>query len=414
MADFEDSHSPTWEATLQGQINLRDAIRRTIATPAREGKNYALKSTTATLLVRPRGWHLDEKHVPRRRPALSGSLFDFGLFFFHNASALLARGTGPVLLSAQAGEPSRGPAVERRVRLRRRSALGLPDGTIRRRCSSRRSWPRSRWTRSCTSCATTPPGLNCGRWDYIFSFIKKFRADPTFVLPDRAQVTMTTHFLRSLLAAADQDLPPARRARDGRHGGADPDQGRPGGQRGRARQGPRRQAARGDGDGHDGTWVAHPGLVPVAQRIFDRHDAGRPISSRQAPRRRQGHGRRPARGARGARSPRPACATTQRRRPVPRILAARQRLRADPQPDGRRRHGRDLARRRSGSGSATTRALLADGRARRRSSSSRAGSPKSWTSIRAESATRLRRRHVRDGRPSFSTRCSRPTSSTSS
>ena len=199
MADFEDANSPTWENLLEGQINLRDAVRRTIDVHQPRGKGYRLNEKTATLLVRPRGWHLAEKHVLVDGKPVSGSLFDFGLYFFHNARELLARGHGPVLLSAEDGEPPRGPPVERRVRPGAGGARH-PAGHHPGHGAHRDHPRRLRDRRDPLRAARTLAGLNCGRWDYIFSCIKKFRQRPDFVLPDRAQVTMTTPLHARLLA----------------------------------------------------------------------------------------------------------------------------------------------------------------------------------------------------------------------
>ncbi|HEY6409031.1 MAG TPA: malate synthase A, partial [Ktedonobacteraceae bacterium] len=196
MADFEDSLSPTWEGAIQGQINLRDAANLTISYTAPEGKQYALQEKTATLLVRPRGWHLPEKHVFIDGKQVSGGLFDFGLYFFHNVKSLLERGTGPYFYL---------PKLEHYLEARlwndvfalAQEELGIPQGTIKATVLIETILAAFEMDEILYELREHSAGLNCGRWDYIFSAIKKFRNIPSFILPDRAQVTMTTHFMRS-------------------------------------------------------------------------------------------------------------------------------------------------------------------------------------------------------------------------
>lgn len=268
MADFEDSHAPNWEATLQGQVNLSDAIRRTISFTSPEGKRYALKDKTATLLCRPRGWHLEEKHFLVDGRPISASLFDFGLYFFRNARELIARGSGPYFYL---------PKIESRhearlwndVFLHAQTTLGLPVGTVRATVLIETILAAFEMDEILYELREHSAGLNCGRWDYIFSFIKKFSADPAVVLPDRAQVTMTTRFLRAYSRLLIETC-----HRRGAHAMG-----------GMAAQIPikgddaaneaalakvRADKEREAGDGHDGTWVAHPGLVPIAAEVFDR------------------------------------------------------------------------------------------------------------------------------------------------
>jgi len=269
MADFEDAHSPTWDATLEGQINLRGAVRRTLRYTSPQGKEYRLNERLATLIVRPRGWHLPEKHLCVDGHPISGSLFDFGLYFFHNAAGLLARGSGPYFYLPKL-ESHQEARLWARVFDYAERRIGVPKGSIR-----------------CTVLIETIPavfemdeilfelrdyicGLNCGRWDYIFSFIKRFSADPERVLPDRGQITMTAPFLRAYSRLLIDTC-----HRRGAHAMG-----------GMAAQIPIKgdQAAntaafekvwadkeREVGDGHDGTWVAHPGLVLVAMEVFDRY-----------------------------------------------------------------------------------------------------------------------------------------------
>ena len=268
MADFEDSHSPGWEATLQGQINLSDAIRRTIAYTSPEGKAYALKAETAVLLCRPRGWHLEEKHfLVDGRPA-SGSLFDFGLYFFRNAKELLARGSGPYFYL---------PKLESRLEARlwndvfvySQETLGLPVGTIRATVLIETILAAFEMDEILYELRDHSAGLNCGRWDYIFSVIKKFSADPKFVMPDRAQVTMTTRFLRSYSRLLIETCHKRGAHAMGGMAAQIPIKDDPAANAAalaKVRADKEREA----GDGHDGTWVAHPGLVPVAAEVFDR------------------------------------------------------------------------------------------------------------------------------------------------
>jgi malate synthase len=267
MGDFEDSHSPTWDGTIQGQINLRDAVRGVIDYTSPEGKRYQLGRQTAVLLVRPRGWHLHEKHVRVDGQFVSGSLFDFGLYLFHNAAALLERGTGPYYYL---------PKLESHLEARlwndvfvlAQRQLGLPTGTIRATVLVETILAAFEMDEILYELRDHCAGLNCGRWDYIFSFIKKFRGRPEFVLPDRAVVTMTTPFLRSYSLLAIRTC--HRRGASAIGGMAaqipikdDPEANEA------ALQKVREDKEREAGDGHDGTWVAHPGLVPVALEVFD-------------------------------------------------------------------------------------------------------------------------------------------------
>ena len=270
MADFEDSHSPTWPATIEGQINLRDAVRREITyTDPASGKFYELNEKTAVLMVRPRGWHLEEKHVLRNGRAISASLFDFGLYFYHNAHALLERGTGPYFYL---------PKLESHLEARlwndvfnmAQDELGIPRGTIRATVLIENIMVTFEMDEILWELKEHSAGLNCGRWDYIFSIIRKFRNYPTFVMPDRAQVTMTSHMMRSYSLLTIKTC-----HRRGIHAMG-----------GMAAQIPiksdlaanekalakvRADKEREAKDGHDGTWVAHPGLVGIAKEEFDKY-----------------------------------------------------------------------------------------------------------------------------------------------
>ncbi|MGB8324891.1 MAG: hypothetical protein WCE52_18175, partial [Candidatus Acidiferrum sp.] len=197
MADFEDSNTPTWSNQIEGQVNLMDAVGRTVSysDPA-TGKNYKLNERTAVLLVRPRGWHLEERHVLVEGTPMSGSLFDFGLYFFHNAKQLLSSGSGPYFYL---------PKMEGHLEARlwndifvfAQNYVGIPQGSIRATVLIETILATFEMDEILYELRDHSAGLNCGRWDYIFSFIKKFSHDPHAILPDRGQVTMTTHFLRS-------------------------------------------------------------------------------------------------------------------------------------------------------------------------------------------------------------------------
>jgi len=266
MADFEDAHSPTWDNMIQGQINLHDTIDRsiTLVTPEKE---YRLNEETAVLMVRPRGWHLDEKHVRIDGRPMSGALFDFGLHFFHNAKRLLDTGTGPYFYL---------PKLESHLEARlwndvfdmAQDELGLPRGAIKVTVLIETILAAFEMEEILYELRDHITGLNAGRWDYMFSIIKKFRNRPDFVWPDRAQVTMTTPFMR----AYTELLVKTCHAR-GAHaiGGMaafipsrkDPQVNEI------ALAKVREDKLRESGDGFDGTWVAHPDLVPIAREVFD-------------------------------------------------------------------------------------------------------------------------------------------------
>ena len=267
MADFEDSNTPTWENTIQGQINLRDAVDGTISFTNPDGKEYALGETLATLLVRPRGWHLIEKHVLVDGQQVSAGIFDLALYTFHNAKTLLGRGSGPYFYL---------PKLESHLEARLwndiflviEEEIGIPRGSMRATVLIETILAAFEMDEILYELREHSAGLNCGRWDYIFSVIKKFRTRPDFVLADRVLVTMTTHFMRSYSLLAIKTC----HARDAHAIG------------GMAAQIPikndpaaneealakvRADKEREANDGHDGTWVAHPGLVPIAMEAFD-------------------------------------------------------------------------------------------------------------------------------------------------
>jgi malate synthase len=274
MADFEDALSPTWDNVVQGQLNLIEAVRRTIAFVSPEGKRYQLNGQTATLLVRPRGWHLTEKHLLIDGRPASASLFDFGLYFFHNARELLARGTGPYFYLAKL-EGRREARLWNEVFNLAQDILDIPRGTIRATVLIETIAAAFEMDEILYELRRHAAGLNAGRWDFIFSVIKKFRSRPDAVLPDRAQVTMTVPFMRAYTELLVQTC-----HRRGAHAIG-----------GMAAYIPSRRDAevneralakvsddkvRESGDGFDGTWVAHPDLVPVARQVFDRALGERP------------------------------------------------------------------------------------------------------------------------------------------
>ncbi len=279
MADFEDATSPTWTNMMEGQVNLRDAVRRTIEFTSPEGKAYRLKERTATLMVRPRGWHLLEKHVLLDGRPVSGSLFDFGLFFFHNARELFARGSGPYFYL---------PKMESRHEARlwhdvfrhAEDTLGIPRGSIRATALIETILATFEAEEILHELGEHASGLNCGRWDYIFSCIKKLHKRAPHPFPDRAQINMTVPFMRAYCLhvikvchrrgahamggmAAQIPIKSDPAANDAAMAKVLADK--------------EREAS----DGHDGTWVAHPGLIPIALQAFNRLMPGPNQVSRQ-------------------------------------------------------------------------------------------------------------------------------------
>ncbi|HWY45567.1 MAG TPA: malate synthase A [Candidatus Sulfotelmatobacter sp.] len=269
MADFEDSNTPTWANQMDGQVNLMDAVRRTITynDPA-SGKSYKLNERTAVLFVRPRGWHLDERHVLVDGQAMSGSLFDFGLYFFHNAKALLDSGSGPYFYLPKM-ESHKEARLWNDVFIFAQDALEVPQGSIRATVLIETILAAFEMDEILYELRAHSAGLNCGRWDYIFSFIKKFSNDAHAVLPDRAQVTMTAHFLRSYSKLLIRTCHRRNIHAMGGMAAFIPIKNDPVANE-KAMAQVRADKEREAGDGHDGTWVAHPGLVPVATEIFDR------------------------------------------------------------------------------------------------------------------------------------------------
>ncbi|MCW3065138.1 MAG: aceB [Solirubrobacterales bacterium] len=274
MADFEDANSPTWSNMVEGHINLRDAIDRTITYDGSDGRHYELEDEVATLHVRPRGWHLPERHLKVEGDPVAGAFFDFGLYMFHCARRLVARGTGPYFYLPKM-ESHREARLWAEVFAFTEEALGLPHGTVK-----------------CTVLVETLPAafemdeilyelrdhscsLNAGRWDYIFSAIKCFRERPEFVLPDRSAVTMTVPFMKAytelLVATCHRRaahamggmaaLIPSRKDEEANE---------------KALAAVRADKERELGQGFDGTWVAHPDLVPVAREVFEQGLGGQP------------------------------------------------------------------------------------------------------------------------------------------
>ena len=268
MADYEDSHSPTWTGTLDGQINVRDAVAGTIDYVQPDTrKHYRLNDRVATLIVRPRGWHLEERHVRVDRRTVSGALFDFGLHFYHNAQRLIDQGSGPYFYL-----PKLENHLEARlwndVFIKAQYDLGIPQGSIRATVLIETIMAAFEMDEILYELREHSSGLNCGRWDYIFSFIKRFRSRPEMVLPDRAQVTMTTHFLRSYSQLAIATCHRRGAQAIGGMAAQIPIKDDPAANE-QALAKVRADKHREANDGHDGTWVAHPGLVEVAKREFD-------------------------------------------------------------------------------------------------------------------------------------------------
>jgi len=268
MADFEDACSPTWGNIVHGQVNLLDAVRRTISyeDPA-TSKVYRLAERTATLIVRPRGWHLPEKHVRINGETVSGALFDFALYLANNHEALARRGTGPYFYLPKL-ESHLEARLWNEVFVVAQDALGIPRGTIKATVLIETILAAFEMDEILYELREHSAGLNCGRWDYIFSFIKKFRNRADFLLPDRAAVTMERHFLKSYVDLLIQIC-----HRRGAHaiGGMaaqipirdDPQANAIAMARVRA---DKLREARA---GHDGTWIAHPGLARIARESFD-------------------------------------------------------------------------------------------------------------------------------------------------
>jgi malate synthase len=267
MADFEDSSTPTWDNLLSGQINLRDANRGTIGFRSPEGKEYKVGANPAILFVRPRGWHLPERHATLDGEPMSGSLFDFGLYVFHNAATLLAAGKYPCFYL---------PKMESHLEARlwndamtfAEQQLNIPHGSIRGTVLIETILAAFEMDEILYELRDHSLGLNCGRWDYIFSFIKKFRDRSDCILPDRSLVTMDRHFLKSYVDLLIQTCHKRGAHAMGGMAAQIPIKNDPAANNAaldKVRQDKLREVRA----GHDGTWVAHPGLVPIAAEIFN-------------------------------------------------------------------------------------------------------------------------------------------------
>jgi malate synthase len=274
MADFEDANSPTWRNVLDGQANLVDAVEGTLAFDAPDGRAYRLDESIATLLVRPRGWHLPERHVEIGGQPVSASLFDFGLFVFHNAERQLERGAGPYLYLPKLESHHEARLWASAFRIAE-DELGLDRGAIKATVLIETILAAFEMDEILWELRDHSPALNAGRWDYIFSVIKKFRERDGFLLPDRAQVTMSVPFMRAYaqllvktthargafaIGGMAAFIPSRRDAELNERAFA------------RVREDKKREA----GDGFDGTWVAHPDLVGAAREEFDKVLGGQP------------------------------------------------------------------------------------------------------------------------------------------
>ena len=269
MADFEDANAPTWDNMIEGQINLRDAVNRTVSFTSPEGKVYRLDNRTATLMVRPRGWHLLEKHVLVDGEPVSGALFDFGLFFFHNSKPALAHDSGPYFYL-----PKLESHLEARlwndVFVTAQRELGIPVGTIKATVLIETIVAAFEMDEILHELREHSAGLNIGRWDYIFSCIKKFRSHQHFCLADRAQVTMTAPFMRAYALLLIKTCHRRNAFAMGGMAAQIPIKDDPVANAA-ALEKVRADKVREATDGCDGTWVAHPGLIEVAKAVFDQH-----------------------------------------------------------------------------------------------------------------------------------------------
>jgi len=268
MADFEDSSTPTWENQIRGQINMRDALARTITFANPDGKQYKLNDKVATLLVRPRGWHLDEKHMKVDGQFVSGGLFDFGLYFFHNAKERVAAKSGIYLYL---------PKMESHLEARlwndafvlAQETLGVPQGTVKATVLIETILASFEMDEILYELREHSAGLNCGRWDYIFSCIKKFKKQPDFILADRGLVTMTSPFMRAYSLLLIKTCHRRGAFAMGGMAAQIPIKNDPAANDAAIAK-VRADKSREANDGHDGTWVAHPGLVAVAKEEFDK------------------------------------------------------------------------------------------------------------------------------------------------
>lgn len=269
MADFEDSNAPTWENCMDGQINLADAVKGTIQFTNDKGKTYKLSENTATLIVRPRGLHLDEKHIQINEKPASGSLIDFGIYFFLNAKNLIENGSGPYFYLPKL-EHYKEARWWNQVFVFAQKYLGIPQGTIKATVLIETITASFHLDEILFELKEHSAGLNCGRWDYIFSYIKKFRNLPEFVVPDRDQVNMESPFMSAYSKRVIQvchkrnvhamggmaaQIPVKNNEQENEE----------------AYKKVRADKEREVKNGHDGTWVAHPGLVPIGLEIFNQY-----------------------------------------------------------------------------------------------------------------------------------------------
>ena len=280
MADFEDANCPTWDNMVDGQRNLHDAVRRTI-TFGQNGRQYRLNDKVAVLIPRPRGWHLDEKHVRIDGTPAAAGIFDFALYFFHNAKEALARGTGPYFYL---------PKLESHLEARlwndifilAQDELGVQRGSIKATALIETVLAAFEMDEILWELREHSAGLNIGRWDYIFSCIKKFRSNPDFCLADRSQVTMTATFMRAYALTLVKTCHRRNAPAMGGMAAQIPIKNDPAANEaalGKVRADKVREAT----DGCDGTWVAHPGLVPIAKAVFDQYMPGPNQYSKQLP-----------------------------------------------------------------------------------------------------------------------------------
>jgi malate synthase len=268
MADFEDSNAPTWHNNLEGQVNLIEANKRTLAFTSPEGKKYALKESLATLVVRPRGWHLSEKHFEMEGTPISGSLFDFGLYLFHNHALLKARGSGPYFYLPKL-ESHLEARLWNNVFVEAQRYLGVPRGTIRATVLIETILAAFEMEEILYELKEHAAGLNAGRWDFIFSVIKKCHTWPGFVLPDRVQISMTVPFMRAYTELLVKTCHTRGAHAMGGMAAFIPSR-KDAAVNEQALRKVREDKQRESQDGFDGTWVAHPDLVPVAMEIFDK------------------------------------------------------------------------------------------------------------------------------------------------
>lgn len=268
MADFEDSNTPTWSNLVQGQLNLQEAIRGTISLEA-GGKSYKLNEDRAVLLVRPRGWHMEEKHFTVDGVPVSAGLFDFGLYFYHNAITLISQGSGPYFYLPKT-ESYKEARLWNAVFDFAEGYLDLPKGVIKATVLIETITASFQLHEILYELRSHAAGLNCGRWDYIFSFIKKFKNVPGYIFPERSQITMTVPFMRAYTQLVVQTCHRRNALAIGGMAAQIPVKHNEEVNR-KALEQVRADKMREVKDGHDGTWVAHPGLVPVAMEVFDQY-----------------------------------------------------------------------------------------------------------------------------------------------